>query len=151
MIGKLDKFQIERVLCSQTFGHLGSHANGKTYVVPMSYLFHDGKIICYTKTGLKIDLMRKNPVVCFQVEIIEDASHWQSVICWGTFRELKGHEADEAIQLLQRRLHPFRQSTTAPPKHGLDKTFAGAETDVVTCAFEISIEEFTGRFERETR
>jgi len=32
--------------------------------------------------------MRKNPEVCFQLDVIENLASWRSVICWGTFEEL---------------------------------------------------------------
>jgi nitroimidazol reductase NimA-like FMN-containing flavoprotein (pyridoxamine 5'-phosphate oxidase superfamily) len=150
MIGDLDEFQMERLLLSGTLGHLGCHADGKTYVIPIAYLYHEGKIISYTKDGLKTDMMRKNPDVCIQVEEIRDAANWQSVIVWGKYRELEGIEADDAIQLLQRRLHPYAQSSTTPPTHGLDKAYSGVKPYITTIAFTIDIDEMTGRFERES-
>lgn len=148
MIGKLDEFQIDRILCTQTYGHLGCHADGKTYVVPISYVYDEGRLLSYTQVGMKIEMMRKNPEVCFQVDILENPANWQSAIVWGTFRELKGLESEEAIRLLQRRLHPFQQSSTAPPKHGLDKTHPGMSVGITPVAFEIVVSEMSGRFER---
>jgi nitroimidazol reductase NimA-like FMN-containing flavoprotein (pyridoxamine 5'-phosphate oxidase superfamily) len=148
MLGKLNTFQIERLLLSQTYGHLGCHADGLTYVVPMSYVYEEGKILGYTIDGQKIALMRKNPEVCLQVELIEDSAHWQSAIVWGKFRELSGIEADEAIRLLTSRLHPFRNSLTLRPKHSLEQIQSSYTQDKKMIAYEISIREMTGRFEK---
>ena len=82
MLGDLDDFQMERLLLSSTFGHLGCHADGKTYVIPIAYLYHEGRIISYTKDGLKTEIMGKNLHVCLQVKDIRDAANWQSVIVW---------------------------------------------------------------------
>ena len=38
--------------------------------------------------GKKIEMMRKNPEVCFQVDAIADLLNWESVICWGKFEEI---------------------------------------------------------------
>jgi len=37
---------------------------------------------------MKIDMMRKNPEVCFQTDMIENLSDWESVIAWGRFEEI---------------------------------------------------------------
>jgi nitroimidazol reductase NimA-like FMN-containing flavoprotein (pyridoxamine 5'-phosphate oxidase superfamily) len=148
MLGKLNSFQIERLFLTQTHAHLGCHADGKTYVVPISYVYSDKKVYGYTIDGMKIKMMRKNPEVCVQVELIDDNAHWQSVIAWGTFRELSGREADEAIQLFRNRLHPYRNSSTQRPKHSLEQVKASYSNESSMVAFEISVSEMTGRFEK---
>ncbi|MEJ7679120.1 MAG: hypothetical protein WKG06_14955 [Segetibacter sp.] len=34
-------------------------------------------------------MMRKNPELCFEVDIMHDMSDWKSIIARGTFEELK--------------------------------------------------------------
>jgi len=60
--------QIENILRSETMGFLGLSADGKPYVVPLTYGYADGKILfhCALK-GKKLDLIKKNPQVCFTV------------------------------------------------------------------------------------
>jgi nitroimidazol reductase NimA-like FMN-containing flavoprotein (pyridoxamine 5'-phosphate oxidase superfamily) len=149
MLGKLNDFQIDRILLSQTCAHLGCHAEGRTYVVPVSYVFEENFLYGHTIEGLKIDMMRKNPEVCVQVELIENHAHWQSVIVWGTYEELQGREADHAIQLLTSRLHPFITSQTTRPAHSMQQMHSTAESGRKTVAFRIRILEKTGRFERQ--
>lgn len=36
----------------------------------------------------KIEMMRKNPKVCFEVDDIKNIFSWKSVIAWGTFEEI---------------------------------------------------------------
>ncbi|MCA6073262.1 pyridoxamine 5'-phosphate oxidase family protein [Fulvivirga sedimenti] len=148
MLGKLNSFQCERLFLSETYGRLGCHSEDRTYVIPVSYVYSDGKIYGYTIEGLKIEMMRKNPKVCIQVDHIEDLAHWQSVIAWGEFRELKGKEADDAIHLLTNRLHPFRNSSTSRPKHGLERVQESYSPNSRMIAYEITISEMTGRFEK---
>jgi uncharacterized protein len=149
MLGKLNDFQIDRLLLTQTIAHLGCHSNNRTYVVPISYVYADGYIYGYTIEGLKISMMRENPDICLQVEKIEDSAHWQSVILWGTFEELTAREADHAIQTITSRLHPFITSETTRPAHSMQKMQGGTETARKTVAFRIHIKEKTGRFERQ--
>lgn len=44
MLGMLNDAQIENVLQSLVIGRIGCHANGRTYVVPVTYAY-DGKYI----------------------------------------------------------------------------------------------------------
>ena len=92
MFGTLNNKQIEKVISENVFGRMGCHADGETYVVPISYAY-DGKCIYFRSfEGLKLSMMRKNPKVCFQVDTIKDMADWDSVIVWGTFEELTSEE-----------------------------------------------------------
>jgi len=92
MLAHLNNKQIEHVLQSLIIGRIGCHAENMTYVVPVTFAY-DGKYIYgHTKEGLKIDMMRKNPMVCFEVDVMENMSNWRSVIAWGKFEELKTPE-----------------------------------------------------------
>jgi nitroimidazol reductase NimA-like FMN-containing flavoprotein (pyridoxamine 5'-phosphate oxidase superfamily) len=119
MLGELTKEQSLQVLQSEVVGRVGCYANGKVYIVPVTYVF-DGKFIyAHSKEGLKIELMRKNPSVCFQVDCIENMAHWRSVIVWGEYKELKGNNHDLAIKILKDRLSPLLLSESVKPSHGL--------------------------------
>jgi nitroimidazol reductase NimA-like FMN-containing flavoprotein (pyridoxamine 5'-phosphate oxidase superfamily) len=59
MFGILNNKQIEKVISGNILGRLGCHADGETYVVPISYV-HDGKYIYFRSfQGLKLSMMRK--------------------------------------------------------------------------------------------
>lgn len=83
MLAQLTKGQIESVLYSLIVGRLGCHADDTTYVVPITYAYDGNYVYGHTREGLKIDIMRKNPKVCFQVDATEDMGNWRSVIAWG--------------------------------------------------------------------
>jgi nitroimidazol reductase NimA-like FMN-containing flavoprotein (pyridoxamine 5'-phosphate oxidase superfamily) len=113
MFKQLDNTQIEELLHNQLVGRLGCHADGQTYVVPLSYAY-DGKYI-YGRTfeGKKLEMLRKNPGLCFQVDDTHDLSNWRSVICWGAFQELLDEpERKKAIDILSKRNLPLRHSET---------------------------------------
>ena len=71
MIGELTSEQIEHLLQTQAIGRIGCHANGITYIVPVSYVYHDNRVYGHSDEGLKLRLARANPEVCFEVERIE--------------------------------------------------------------------------------
>jgi len=113
MFRPLDSGQIENVLSENIVGRLGCHADGKTYVVPVSYAYDGKYIYVCTFEGLKISMMRKNPNVCFQVDFMENTADWKSVIAWGTFEELTNEEErDKGLKILISRILPTISSET---------------------------------------
>jgi nitroimidazol reductase NimA-like FMN-containing flavoprotein (pyridoxamine 5'-phosphate oxidase superfamily) len=104
MIRVLASEEVERVLRAEVVGRIGCHAGTRTYVVPVCYAYEDGAIYAHSDYGQKIDMMRQNPMVCFEVDHVEDLVNWNSAICWGAYEELEGVEAERALQLVQQRL-----------------------------------------------
>ena len=104
MNGELAYEEIEEVLQDQLIGRIGCNLNGKTYIVPVNYVYNDPYVYIYSLEGKKVDIMRKNMEVCFEVEVLWDSINWKSVVAWGTFEELKGREArQKAWKLLSDR------------------------------------------------
>ena len=149
MLGELDDTQIEDVLHEATVGRLGCHADGRTYVVPVTYAYDGIAIYAHSGAGLKLRMMRKNPEVCFEVDMLENFANWRSVIAWGHFEELYGAAADEALRLLESRFTPLVTSETALPKHGLHP-HAGVRADPTVRAsiYRVVLRERTGRYEK---
>lgn len=122
------------------FAHLACHSSKEVYLVPISYIFEDGAIYSHSKPGHKIDIMRKNPEVCFQVEEVQDFFHWKSVVLWGRFEELFG---DEATRIMRRLIQKFAGDVKR--RSDLEVDFAAQlESSIM---YRIKIEKFTGRAE----
>jgi nitroimidazol reductase NimA-like FMN-containing flavoprotein (pyridoxamine 5'-phosphate oxidase superfamily) len=147
MLGKLTGEEIEKLLKENFVGHLGCHADGLTYVVPISYAYEDGCVWGRTFEGMKMDIIRRNPSVCFQVETIPGMSNWRSVIGWGEFDELTKHEEkNKAMKILLERKSPSVSSIMA--KLSADWPFCDINCDNITgIFFKIALIEKTGRFE----
>ncbi|MEQ8477212.1 pyridoxamine 5'-phosphate oxidase family protein [Fulvivirga sp.] len=148
MIAALNRIQIDNVLYSQIIGRIGCCANNKAYVVPITYAYNGEYIYCHTIEGMKVKFMRSNPLVCFEVERIENMAHWQSVILWGKYEELEGELREEGLQILVNRVHPLMTSETIRPRFGLDAPSTGIKTNKDTIIFRIKPEEATGKFEK---
>ncbi|ANH82746.1 hypothetical protein A8C56_18765 [Niabella ginsenosidivorans] len=102
---ELEEEQIEHILHQNVLGHLGCHAEGITYVIPICYAYDGTFIYGRTYEGLKIKMIRKNPDVCFQVESIKNMIQWESVIGWGKFEELTDDgQREAAIRTLKERI-----------------------------------------------
>jgi nitroimidazol reductase NimA-like FMN-containing flavoprotein (pyridoxamine 5'-phosphate oxidase superfamily) len=68
-------------------GRLGCSTDGKMYIVPVTFVYDGTYIYAHSKEGLKIKMMRNNPSVCFEVDIIDNLTNWRSVILWGEYEE----------------------------------------------------------------
>jgi nitroimidazol reductase NimA-like FMN-containing flavoprotein (pyridoxamine 5'-phosphate oxidase superfamily) len=112
-----DKSEVEAVLREATVGRLGTSRDGTPYVVPVSYVYDDGKIIIHgAKQGKKMEDIASNPRVCFEVdesEIIASddpcnySYRYQSVIANGTARILEDpNEKLDGLRLLTEKYAP---------------------------------------------
>ncbi|MCO5236693.1 MAG: pyridoxamine 5'-phosphate oxidase family protein [Chitinophagaceae bacterium] len=150
MFGKLSDEDLETLLHLQLVGRLGCYYKGTTYIVPISYAYDGAYLYARSFEGMKVDMMRKNPKVCFQVDDTKDLSNWQSAVLWGEFEELTG-EAERALALktLTERKLPIISSETMH----LTSQWPFQDDDISKIpgiVFRIKITEKSGRFEKLT-
>ena len=148
MLGELNYDELESVLRNQMIGRIGCCDKGDVFVVPITYAYDGTFIYCHSKLGLKIDMMRNNPSVCFEVDQVTKMTDWKSVIIWGTYEELVDEESRKiGMQIFSERMKPFvasetlgpmmRQPEPHPPEIGPKPIF-----------FRIRVTKKTGRFEQ---
>jgi len=64
-----EKAVIEEFLHDQEVGRLATSFNGKPYVIPINFVYTNGKIVFHSNFyGKKMDIIRINPQVCFEVD-----------------------------------------------------------------------------------
>ncbi|MFY7880631.1 MAG: pyridoxamine 5'-phosphate oxidase family protein, partial [Lacibacter sp.] len=85
MLGELNESQMNNLLSSQVVGRIACADDAQPYIVPVTYTFDGTYIYGQTNEGLKLDILRKNPNVCFEVDQMNDMANWQSVVVYGTF------------------------------------------------------------------
>lgn len=82
--------EMERLLEKCSCGRLGLNFQNEPYVVPVSYGYDQGRIFFHSaKQGKKVDFIKNNSRVCFEVDEWEKGSanvdeSFASVICYGT-------------------------------------------------------------------
>lgn len=147
MLGKLTTVEIEEVLKNEIIGRIGCHADHTTYIVPVSYAYDGKYIYVHSKDGMKLEIMRKNPDVCFEVENFTNMANWKSVIAWGVFEEMtKEEERKQALQNLLDRHAPLAPSETL--KLNAEWPFTTNDLNSITgIVFRIHLQKKTGRFE----
>jgi len=147
MFGNLNNTEIEELIHQQLVGRIGCHADGVTYVVPVSYAYDGNYVYSHTYEGMKINLMRKNPKLCFQVDNTKNLANWKSVICWGEFEELKDEGlCKQALQNLNERQLPIVHSQTMQVSPLWP--FTDEHDEKLGIFFRIKLIEKTGRFEK---
>lgn len=85
----------------------------RPYIVPIAYGYdgYDGDAVyAFSSAGRKVEMMRSQPLVQFQVDAAISEDRWQSVIADGTFEELG---SDEGRDLAHRVI--FGERAEIPP------------------------------------
>lgn len=137
-IVELGQEAIDAFLAARLVGRIGCHLDGRTYVVPVIYAYADGAFYACSTEGRKIEMMRANPNVCFEVDEYDEAGNgsWRSVIAEGVFEELEGLAAAKALALLAKRFVE-RTNRRGRPRRG--------KSDGKIVAFRIRVEDASGR------
>ena len=149
MLGELDENRMKGILASQSLGRLACCNAGKPYIIPVTYAFDGDYIYGQTNEGLKLDIMRKNPRVCFEVDQMLDMRNWQSVIVNGKFQELNSEDAELARELLFGHVYTLAVSSTIHLHEHGNKGEIDDSSRVKPVMYRIRIESMTGRFEHQ--
>ena len=148
MLGELNEMEIKNVLASQVLGRLACRDGNKPYIVPLTYTYDGKYIIGQTKEGMKLKLLRKNPHVCFEVDMMTDMTNLRPVLVFGDFQELKGEEADKAQKFLFGKIFTLMTSSTVHTHEHKVKSKIDDSNRVKPVIYRIKIKKLTGRFER---
>jgi nitroimidazol reductase NimA-like FMN-containing flavoprotein (pyridoxamine 5'-phosphate oxidase superfamily) len=152
MMGKLTATEIQEVLTKNTLGRIGCNNGVNTYIIPVNYVYDGKYIFCHSQPGMKIQIMRQNPKVCFEVDEIIHFSNWKSVVVLGEYQELiKERDRYNAMQFFISKMLRVKINETAKP----DEIYANpASTSAFMqtakpIIYRIFIEETSGRFEKD--
>jgi uncharacterized protein len=102
-----DRSEIEAIIHKSPVCRVAMCEDNKPYVVPLNFGYEDGILYFHgAKEGKKIDMIRKNPHICFEMDtdvaIVEadDACFWgvryQSVIGFGEAAVVPDHKEKES-------------------------------------------------------
>jgi len=136
MVGLLSCEEIETLLQRQCVGRIGCSIDERPYIVPMRYVYDGTAVYAVSAPGQKIDAMRAQPLVCFEVDEIDSTGTWRSVISTGVFSEITNDdERRSSLRYLGVAWAGSEGSDSPPP------------TSIIV--FSIRLLEKSGRFGRE--
>ena len=136
-MGRIDVLpddQIEALLRTAVVARIAccdhSAAGGRPYLVPLAYAYDGDALYAHSGPGRKLAIMRSQPLVTIEVDQVEAADRWRSVVAEGTFEEVREPAAaGRAIRLLYPAPAPI-------PELGLE-----------TVVFRIKLTAKSGRYE----
>lgn len=98
----LPEAEIEVLLRTSIVGRIACGGDeGRPYLVPLAYGYDGEAIYAHSGPGRKIRLMRARPLVSFEVDAVEAADRWRSVIAEGTYEEIIEPAArDQALAMI---------------------------------------------------
>lgn len=96
--------QIEELLRTAIVGRIAccghqTIGDGRPYLVPLAYGYDGTSIYAHSGPGRKLDLMRANPLVTFEVDEATAPDQWRSVIAEGEFSQIT--DADDRQHALR--------------------------------------------------
>ena len=139
MVGLLSQDEIEALLRRSRIGRIGCCIDDRPYVVPVNFAYDGSAVYVVSGPGRKIDAMRTDPRVCFEVEEIDEsdgAIDWRSVIADGVYGELSDDDGRRAALALLGKIGPDSSSCMPNIPAGM-------------IIFRIDLIEKSGRFGRE--
>jgi uncharacterized protein len=87
-IHEMSVAECHSALRKATIGRLGCALNNQPYVVPVNFAFDGTYLYGFTTLGQKVEWLRNNPLVCFEVDEITGQNDWMSIILFGSYQEL---------------------------------------------------------------
>lgn len=81
----LENSLVGRIACCD---HGVSGSDRRPFLVPLAYGYDGESVYAFSAPGRKIQIMRAQPLVSFEVDNAEAADRWSSVIADATYEEL---------------------------------------------------------------
>lgn len=147
----LDQSEVNEVLENNYIGRLACCKDNTPYLIPITYCFDktDNSIIGYTAYGKKLHILRRNPIVCFEVDEIISLSQWKTVVATGEFIEMEGIDARNALHFFVEKIRILSKNNPNERQIQFLKDMTHAETHFSgSVIYRVKLKEKTGRYER---
>lgn len=142
-IHEMTRAECDDALSRAKFGRLGCACNNQPYVLPLNFAYDgDNYLYGFTTVGQKVEWMRLNPLVCFEVDRVKNHNQWSSVIVFGRYEELP--DAPQ-FEVARRHAHGFLQKRAMwwEPAY-ISQEHRDSLHSVTPVFFRIKIESVTG-------
>lgn len=139
-----DNCELRRILCDARICRLALSDGDRPYLVPLSFaLDGDDLVIHSARAGRKIDVLRRNPVACFEVEEGVEVVPGTRACDFGMrFRTVIGFGDVEFVEDQAERL---RLLALFGPRYGAPGATPRDTAAQRTCVLRIRVRELTGK------
>lgn len=136
-----------QILAENYIGRLGYISKERVEIIPITYYLdpEHNSILSYSGQGNKIDAMRKNPLVSFQVDEITNLEKWKSVLLYGRFEELTGIDAKYILRIFSEGVKKVIKNKEHSYPNFIQNFSSKAESSDTPIVYRINIQEVTGR------
>ena len=126
------------VLARGWVGRLAFTHRDRVDIQPVHYVYEDGWIYGRTSAGAKLETLRRNPWVAFEVDEVHAPFDWTSVVVKGSFHRLDEEAVPREVLAREHALALLRELVPRTLQQGDPAPWR----DVV---FRIAVDEITGR------
>lgn len=99
MIGTLTESEIDTLLRRERIGRIAATSAGHILIEPINYGYDGTAVYGHSRPGRKVQYLRNQHEVCFEVEEIESPNSWRVIVLNGIYHEL--HDAEEREHALR--------------------------------------------------
>ncbi|MEP2935187.1 MAG: pyridoxamine 5'-phosphate oxidase family protein [Gilvibacter sp.] len=138
------------ILANNYIGYLAYMYHERPFIVPITYFYdqENNTIICYSNEGHKLTAMRQNHHVSLCVADIDSVNDWESVVAYGTFRELVGSEAKTQLHTFTLGVKDLIINKELRKLDYIQQFSAKFKADDLPAVFVINVSEITGKLRR---
>jgi nitroimidazol reductase NimA-like FMN-containing flavoprotein (pyridoxamine 5'-phosphate oxidase superfamily) len=149
MLGTLTDMQMNNLLASQVRGRIACTNGKRSFILPFTYIFDGGYLYGELHDKRKMEVLRKNPGVCFEIDLMQGLTNWQEVIIEGKIEQLSGDEENKVRDFLSEHIYPFAFDTNPYKRKTKPATGILNKRTNKSIFCRIKIEKKSGCFERE--
>jgi uncharacterized protein len=77
-----------KALARARLGRLACAHDNQPYAVPIYFVYEEPYLYGFTTLGQKVEWMRSNPLVCVELDEMENSDQWTSILIFGRYEEL---------------------------------------------------------------
>jgi uncharacterized protein len=140
--------QMTQTECLSTLAHtrlarLACAREGQPYVVPSYFVFENAYLYGFATPGQRVEWMRSNPLVCVELDDVQDHDQWMTIVVFGRYEEIPDtpegkQERLHAHGLLQKHPHWWEPGCAS-------QTQCNPTQPVTPVYYRIRIDSITGR------
>ena len=143
----LTKTECLNLLGNNCIGNLAYISSGTAETLPITYFFDEenNAIVSYSAEGAKINSMRENPEVSFQVDQIKNLQDWKSVVLYGQYEELTGTDAKNMLHVFAEGVRNLLSKKENTHLNYLSEFSSKVEAPADSIVYRIKINQINGR------